>query len=172
MDKSTSSDKVLLDLRKDWAVIPYLGLIMIGLGVSLWDVLVSRQFQFAWTPNVIISIPFLLLGGFMRYQSRATLVKAGLGVLESTRLRIVEEPKLVTSGVYQYIRHPLYLGDICRNIGVPLFFNSLSGLILIILGNIFLLIRIRIEEDLLIEEFGDEYIEYKKRTKKLIPYVY
>ena len=108
----------------------------------------------------------------MRFQSRTTLVKAGLGVLESTRLRIVEEQKLVTSGVYQYIRHPLYLGEICRNIGVPLFFNSFTGFGLIILGNIFLLIRIRIEEELLIEEFGDEYFEYKKKTKKIIPYVY
>jgi protein-S-isoprenylcysteine O-methyltransferase Ste14 len=147
-------------------------LIIIGFGVSLWAVLVSGQFQFAWTTNVIFSIPFLLLGGFMRFQSRTTLVKAGLGVLESTRLRIVEEQKLVTSGVYQYIRHPLYLGEISRNIGVPLFFNSFTGLVLIILGNIFLLIRIRIEEELLIEEFGDEYIEYKKKTKKIIPYVY
>ena len=172
MDKSISKDKVLLDLRKDWAVIPYLGLILVGFGLSLWDIMVTRQFQFAWTLNVIMSIPFLLIGVIMRSLSRATLMKAGLGMLESTRLRIVEDQKLVTTGVYAYIRHPLYLGEICRNIGVPLFFNSFTGLIFILFGNIFLLLRIRIEEDLLIEEFGDEYFEYRKRTKKIIPYIY
>ena len=34
------------------------------------------------------------------------------------------------------------------------------------------LYKIRLEEELLIREFGDEYIEYRKHTKKLIPYVY
>ena len=172
MGESKPVDKVLIDLRTDWAVIPYLGLILIGFGLSLWDIFVTRQYQFAWTINVIASIPFLLLGGTMRILSRTTLMKAGLGMLESSRLRIVEGQRLVTSGVYRYIRHPLYLGEIARNIGVPLFFNSFTGLIVILLGNLFLLMRINIEEEMLIEEFGDEYIEYRKRTKKIIPFVY
>ena len=87
-------------------------------------------------------------------------------------LRIVEDQKLVTTGVYRYIRHPLYLGEFCRNIGIPLFFNSLMRLIIILLGNLFLLIRVGIEEEMLVEEFGDEYREYMKRTKRLIPLLY
>ncbi len=34
------------------------------------------------------------------------------------------------------------------------------------------LIRIRVEEEMLIEEFGDAYLEYRKRTKMVIPYIY
>jgi len=172
MGETAPTDKVLLDLRKDWAVVPYLGLILVGFGASLWEVIVSRQFQFAWTSNVIASIPFLLLGGLMRGLSRSTLMNAGLGMLESSRLRIVEDQKLVTTGVYRYIRHPLYLGELCRNIGIPLFFNSLMGLKIILLGNLFLLIRVGIEEEMLVEEFGEEYIEYRKKTKRIIPFVY
>ena len=167
-----SKDKVLIGLRKDWAVILYLSIILVGFGFSLVDVYVSGRFQFAWTSSLVASIPFLLMGGFMRFLSRATLMRVGLGMLESTRLRIVEDQKLVTIGVYAYIRHPLYLGEICRNIGVPLFFNSPTGLLIILLGNLFLLARIKTEEEMLVQEFGDEYIEYRKRTKKIIPYVY
>ncbi len=46
------------------------------------------------------------------------------------------------------------------------------GLIIILLGNLFLLIRIGIEEEMLVEEFGEECIEYRKKTKRIIPFVY
>ena len=62
--------------------------------------------------------------------------------------------------------------EFCRNIGIPLFFNCLMGLIIILLGNLFLLIRIGIEEEMLVEEFGEEYIEYRKKTKRITPFVY
>ncbi len=170
--ESKPKDKVLLNLRKDWAVVPYFVLIMIGFGISIWDILLTRRFSFEWTLSVIISIPFLLLGGLMRLISRMVLRKSGLGLVESARLRIVEDHKLITTGVYKYIRHPLYLGEICRNIGVPLFFNSMLGLVFVMIGNLFLLVRIVTEEEMLVEEFGEQYIEYRKRTKKLIPFVY
>ena len=126
----------------------------------------------AWTPNIIASIPFLLAGAIVNLISRFTLSRAGLSVMDSSRLRVVEDQKLVTSGVYRYIRHPMYLGEFGKNIGVPLFFNSMMGMVVMILANLFLLIRIEIEEEMLIKEFGEEYMEYRKRTKKLIPYLY
>ena len=66
----------------------------------------------------------------------------------------------------------MYLREFCKNIGVPLFFNSMMGMVVMILANLFLLIGIEIEEEMLIKEFGEEYMEYRKRTKKLIPYLY
>lgn len=172
MDRQSPKDKVLLGLGKDWAVIPYLVFILIGFAVSLFDIILTRQYRFQLTLYVIVSIPFLLMGGIMRVISRTTLKKAGLDMLESTRLRIVDDQKLITTGVYKYIRHPLYLGEICRNIGVPLFFHSLLGLAFVLLGTLFLLVRIDIEEEMLVEEFGEEYVEYRKGTKKVIPFVY
>jgi protein-S-isoprenylcysteine O-methyltransferase Ste14 len=55
---------------------------------------------------------------------------------------------------------------------IPLVFSSGYGF-LVMLGIIPLFIyRIRIEEKMLIEKFGDEYLQYMKRTKKLIPFFY
>jgi protein-S-isoprenylcysteine O-methyltransferase Ste14 len=57
-------------------------------------------------------------------------------------------------------------------IGLPVYASSLSGiLIMSALIPVFLL-RIKIEERLLIEEFGDAYLTYKESTSKLIPFIY
>jgi protein-S-isoprenylcysteine O-methyltransferase Ste14 len=40
------------------------------------------------------------------------------------------------------------------------------------MGNNILLFKMRIEEKMLVDEFGSEYEEYKRRTKKLVPHVY
>jgi len=55
---------------------------------------------------------------------------------------------------------------------IPLFFSSIYGFFLM-LGLIPCVIyRIKIEEKMLIKKFGTEYMEYAKRTKKLIPHIY
>ena len=88
------------------------------------------------------------------------------------KLQIVGNQRLITNGVYSRVRHPLYLGEISRNIGFALFFFSLYGLIVMLIANVFLIMRIRIEEKMLIDQFGKEYKEYMKKTYRLIPYVY
>jgi len=51
-------------------------------------------------------------------------------------------------------------------------FSSFYGFIVMVAASIFLIIRIQTEEKMLVSEFGKEYEEYKKRTKKLLPYIY
>ncbi|MHA2328707.1 MAG: methyltransferase family protein, partial [Candidatus Hodarchaeales archaeon] len=62
--------------------------------------------------------------------------------------------------------------EIFRAFLVQLFLSSLIGFVFSIIAICLLLIRIQIEESMLIEKFGDEYEEYKKNTKKLIPFIY
>lgn len=114
----------------------------------------------------------MIIGGSIRAISRMTLKKTGFGLVNSTRLRVIEKQKIVTDGIYGHIRHPLYLGETIRNICFTIAAYSLYGLIPILLGNALLLFRIGIEEKMLVEEFGKEYEEYMNKTKKLVPYVY
>ena len=88
------------------------------------------------------------------------------------RLVIVDEHKLVKDGAFSHIPHPLYLGRISIMFGVALFFCSLWGAVLMVIAALCLLVRIRVEEEMLIEEFGDAYHEYRKKTKTVIPYIY
>jgi protein-S-isoprenylcysteine O-methyltransferase Ste14 len=116
----------------------------------------------------------LLIGGYLRFKARLELKeKAGFSNVASTgRLQIVESHQLVKEGLYKHVRHPIYLGEILRNFGFVLIFSSIYGVLFIGVGTIFLLLRIRIEEKMLIEAFGDDYKEYQRNTKMIIPYIY
>ncbi len=161
-----------LGFREDWATIPFLLLVSIGWVVAGYEFWALRGLRFRLNALSATGVILLLIGGALRMASRRTLMKAGFGLLNSSRLQIVEDQRLVTDGIYGHIRHPLYLGEIARNLGVPLILLSVYGFAIVFGGNLFLLLRILIEERMLVEEFGQEYEEYAKRTKKLIPYVY
>jgi protein-S-isoprenylcysteine O-methyltransferase Ste14 len=80
---------------------------------------------------------------------------------------------LVTRGPYRYVRHPLYTAAFLWSAGLSLLLRSLWGLaVLIVILLPAVLIRIREEEAMLVDEFGDEYRSYASRTWKLLPYVY
>ena len=171
-DKIEENKVRVLSFREDWAVIPYFVLLLIGFIASIIDFVYVRMmvFQVVW---VIIGIPLLLFGGAIRFLPRRSLAKAGFGSIWKTPfLQIVEDHKLVTDGYYKHIRHPIYLGEIGRALGWAIILSSLYGLVFMTIGLAFLLIRIEIEEKMLIEAFGEEYKEYQRKTKKLIPYIY
>jgi protein-S-isoprenylcysteine O-methyltransferase Ste14 len=79
---------------------------------------------------------------------------------------------LVTSGVYGLIRHPSYLGLLINSLGWSLAFRSGVGLLLTLLLIPPLLARIGAEENLLREQFGDDYNAYRSHTWRLIPGIY
>jgi protein-S-isoprenylcysteine O-methyltransferase Ste14 len=116
----------------------------------------------------ITAIVLLLPIIYLRTYPRKILRDAGFPNLVSTaRLQIVENHKLVKDGLYKHVRHEIF-----RAFLVQLFLSSLIGFVFSIIAICLLLIRIQIEESMLIEKFGDEYEEYKKNTKKLIPFIY
>jgi protein-S-isoprenylcysteine O-methyltransferase Ste14 len=91
----------------------------------------------------------------------------------SYSLKTDEKHKLVSSGIYKHLRHPSYSGMIMLSLAMPLIFTSLTGLIFISLSTIpNILLRIKSEEKILTDGLGEEYINYIKTTKKLIPYIY
>ncbi len=80
--------------------------------------------------------------------------------------------RLVTTGFYLYIRHPSYLGAMLGAIGWVLVFRSALGLIPCALLIPFFFFIVPAEEALLHNEFGAAYDEYRKRTWRLIPYIF
>ncbi len=82
-----------------------------------------------------------------------------------------EARKLVTTGPYAYIRHPLYLAEAIATIGAVISFLSYQAVMLMIAQFGLQIIRMRYEERILRDAFPD-YAEYAKRTARLIPGVY
>ncbi|AEI75415.1 isoprenylcysteine carboxyl methyltransferase [Cupriavidus necator N-1] len=79
---------------------------------------------------------------------------------------------LVTTGIYSVIRHPSYLGFLVSSLGWVLAFRSGVGVLLTLLMVPVLLARIRAEEALLRDQFGDEYASYCDRTWRMLPGIY
>lgn len=86
---------------------------------------------------------------------------------------ISKNHSLNTSGIYKYIRHPSYLGLLLICFGLSIAMNSILSFAVIMLPIlIVILYRIRIEEKLLLNEFGADYTNYSKRTYRLIHRIY
>ena len=79
---------------------------------------------------------------------------------------------LVTNGPYRFVRHPGYLGEIMSMSGVGISLGSIVGIGLAIISVFLVLKRLQHEEEMLMTEFGNEYQNYAKRTKRLIPFIY
>jgi protein-S-isoprenylcysteine O-methyltransferase Ste14 len=79
---------------------------------------------------------------------------------------------LVTTGIYGVIRHPSYLGLMVSSLGWVLGFRSVVGVLLTLAMLPVLVARIRAEEALLLDQFGDAYAAYCGRTWRMVPGVY
>lgn len=85
----------------------------------------------------------------------------------------IENHELIETGLYKIIRHPGYLGQLIIFLGISVCLsNWLSILLMIIPVLLGYLNRINVEEKFMIEQMGQKYIDYQKRTKKLIPTIY
>lgn len=83
-----------------------------------------------------------------------------------------EDHKLVTEGLYRYLRHPRYLGIVLFTMGISLVFRSWLALLLVAALTLVLIWRIQNEEALMHREFGSEWEAYSRKSWRLIPFVY
>ena len=116
-------------------------------------------------PVSIIGVLIFFFALWLFYRSHADL-----GRNWTATPQILEGHKLVTSGIYSRIRHPMYGAHILWAIGQALLVhNWVAGPMMLIFMVPFYLYRAPIEERLLIEKFGDEYRSYMKHTGRLLP---
>jgi len=138
-----------------------------GLVETIWDLVSrSRSLEELSVPNIIGLLLFVI--GL----AIALVAVRTLGRFYASTLVTREGHRLISHGIYHYMRHPIYFGVIMACFGVPAYAPSLNGFFVMSALIPIFLIRIRIEEAMLIEELGDAYRSYKEETKKLIPFVY
>ncbi|HEY9848175.1 MAG TPA: isoprenylcysteine carboxylmethyltransferase family protein [Leptolyngbyaceae cyanobacterium] len=90
------------------------------------------------------------------------------------RITVKSDRQLITNGIYRLVRHPIYLSYLLLFSGCcTLLHGSLFTFILMCLVcGIWLNNRIAIEEEMLIARFGEQYKEYQRKTRKIIPFIY
>jgi protein-S-isoprenylcysteine O-methyltransferase Ste14 len=77
--------------------------------------------------------------------------------------------KLEVTGLHRYVRHPLYLGTFVFIWGWFILNPSVSFLICAVIITVYTLVALKFEERKLIEQFGNDYIQYRKEVPSLIP---
>ncbi len=80
--------------------------------------------------------------------------------------------ELMTGGPYKICRNPMLLGVFIFSIGLVIFLWSWQSLAIFIAYVAIMMVQVSREEKRLEEDFGDAYREYKKKTKKIIPFVF
>jgi protein-S-isoprenylcysteine O-methyltransferase len=95
-----------------------------------------------------------------------------LGRFFTVNVAIAEDHRVIDTGPYRYVRHPSYTGALLAFIGYGICLSNFASLVILLLP-VFaaFLNRIRIEESALSNALG-AYMQYCKRTKRLIPYLY
>jgi protein-S-isoprenylcysteine O-methyltransferase Ste14 len=119
-------------------------------------------------------LPFLLgsacaaMGLWLFYRSHADL-----GLNWSISLAIRQKHQLVTGGVYERIRHPMYTSIFLLALAQAfLLSNWIAGPLYLLAFLLMFPLRLGPEERMMLDTFGDEYSAYVKRTKRLIPSIW
>ena len=162
--------KVVTD-RKGRLEVILLILAMLGFFIPLiW--IASPLFSFADYPLRLVPLAMgivcFVLGLWLFHRSHADL-----GDNWSVTLQVREQHRLVTGGVYRYIRHPMYAALFLYSIGQLLVLpNWVAGASYLVTFGILYALRVRAEEHMMLETFGSDYATYMGRTRRLVPGVW
>jgi len=143
----------------------------IFLGVALAILLKSQK----WAA---INLNFYLLNAFALALLLAGIVVRATAILTlgrffTTNLAVQTGQRVVRQGLYRWMRHPSYTGGLISFMGLGVAFAnwlSLVALLIVIIGSY--IHRMNVEEKVLIASLGEEYLDYSRHTKRLIPGVY
>jgi len=107
-----------------------------------------------------LGVILILLALFVFWRSHADL-----GLNWSPSLEIRTEHKLITNGIFGYIRHPMYASQWIWVIAQPLLIqNWIAGFLDLFVFIAFYFLRVRAEEKMMLDTFGDEYHDYMNKT--------
>lgn len=135
----------------------------LGIILSLKDILNSGKIEYLKLLFIIIGVTLIIIGVFLWINA----------VFQSKIDNNIKNNTLVTTGVYSYVRNPIYSAFFLICTGILLLFSNLWLLILPIIYWIYMTILMKNTEEKWLENlYGDEYLTYKKRVNRCIPWKY
>ena len=114
-----------------------------------------------------VGLGLVIAGSWLRFAGRRAL-----GKQFSAYVTLQEDHQLIQSGIYGVIRHPMYLGLLLFLPGFALVFRSWLAVPVFVGIAVFVAMRIRQEEALLLHHFGGEFEAYRSHTWRLVPFIY
>ena len=111
-----------------------------------------------------LGVAFTYLGAAVAIWARLSL-----GDNWSSRVNLKVGHQLVRSGPYAYVRDPVYSGFLLAVVGIALEIGEWRGLLAIFLIAVANSLKARREEQFMVAEFGDRYVQYRRETGFLLP---
>ena len=149
----------------------------VGLLASLWGIAIVLPIFYMFTNWLsfadynltacagFIGIAIFIVAIWLLWRSHYDL-----GRNWSVTVEIKASHKLITDGVFKYIRHPMYAAHILWGIAqILLIHNWLAGMASLVIIIPMYILRIRREEKTMLQQFGEEYREYMNNTGRIIP---
>ena len=137
--------------------------------MGLWIVLPETLLVFQITLPFFVVVRWFGVGMAIIAIALTFWIHHSLGKQYSAKLEIQQNHKLITLGPYSRVRHPMYTTLNLFSISVSLISANFLLILLAISVAIPFFWIARAEEALLIEQFGDEYLEYMKTTGRFFP---
>jgi protein-S-isoprenylcysteine O-methyltransferase Ste14 len=142
--------------------------ISIGYWLSFFIASTKTGRIYYWNTFFIIGFVLVAIGLIIRVISILTLKQQFTYTVTK-----IENHQIIDTGIYKYIRHPGYLGQLIIFFGIATSLsNWLSEILMIVPVLVGYLNRIRVEEKFMTQQMGQKYTEYQNRTKKLIPKIF
>lgn len=133
-------------------------------------IVAGLDFRYSWLkiPNFI---PYIATGLFLlAYIMFAEVLRENTYL--SRTIKVEQNQKVVDTGLYAVVRHPMYTATLILFLSIPLILGSLISFLIFLIYPVIIIVRI-INEEKLLEAELDGYIEYKKKVKyRLIPFIW
>lgn len=143
----------------------------ISAGYLLFAKTFPPMFRTHLFPQTLVSnwsaLVIAFLGALIAIWARLTL-----GTNWSARVTIKDHHELIRSGPYSFVRHPIYSGLLLMVLGTAVQIAELRGFIALLLAFTGFVLKSRLEDSFMRQQFGDEYAQYKHQVKAMIPWIF
>jgi protein-S-isoprenylcysteine O-methyltransferase Ste14 len=157
--RSSTLDSILLGLNGIAMIIPLFYVFSTWLDFADY----SLPTWLSWIGVVLFALAAVLLH----------LTHQAMGRSWTPTLGLREDHKLITDGIFKYIRHPMYAAHLLWAIAQPLILtNWIAGFCFLVPQIAQYLLRVGSEEEMMLEYFEDQYRDYMKNTGRLLPRIF
>ena len=145
-------------------------LLLSGLMFLLGYIIAGLNYRYNWIqlPNILVIIASIVF--LLSYLIYAEVLRENAFLLRT--IEVKENQKLIDTGLYKIVRHPMYFATIFLFLSMPLILDSLISFIIFLVYPFIIAKRIKNEEEVLEKELKG-YKEYKNKVKyKMIPFIW
>ena len=145
-------------------------IILSGLMFLAGFIIAGLNYKYKWTtiPNYVVIISSITF--IIAYILYAEVLRENAYL--SRTIKVQENQKVVDTGLYGIVRHPMYMATILLFLSMPLILGSIITFAIFLIYPLIIAKRIKNEEEVLEREL-EGYVEYKKKVKyKMIPFIW